>query len=168
VVVNLLLAGVAAVCWIHSSHHRRDDFALDVPRLLLLTNVLWPIYFSEYLVLVHANFVELGSGILLPPFEVCMKAFIVIEFNEPLIGVMYLVSLQPDPRDGLVDRLSPARRRSSFVQGQCLNEGVPGADELALETFCRGVEPHQLLGPGDLLLCSVHCIGRVVPLLGGG
>jgi hypothetical protein len=103
----------------------------------------------------------------LPRLEVVMMAFIVVKFNEPLIRVMYLVSLQPDPRDGLVDRLPPARRRSSFVHGQCLNEGVPKADKLASETFCRGVEPRQLLGPDGLPLCSVHCVGRVDPLLGG-
>jgi hypothetical protein len=69
-----------------------------------MTTVLWPIYFSEYLVRVRANVFELGCGILLPRLEVGMMAFIVVEFNEPLIGVMYLVSLQPDPRDGLVNR----------------------------------------------------------------
>jgi hypothetical protein len=133
-----------------------------------MTTLLWPIYFSEYLIHVRANVVELGCSIVLPRLEVCMMAFIVVEFNEPLIGVMYLVSLQPDPRDGLINRPSPACRRSSFVQGQCLNEAVPCADELAAETLCRGVEPRQLLGPGGLLLCSVHCVGRVVLPVGGG
>jgi hypothetical protein len=70
---------------------------LDLPRLLLTTTVLWPIYSSEYLVCVRPNVVELGCGIVLPGLEVGMMAFIVVEFNEPLIGVMYLVSLQPDP-----------------------------------------------------------------------
>jgi hypothetical protein len=55
-----------------------------------MTTVLWPIYFSEYLVRVRANVVELGCGILLPRLEVGMMAFIVVEFNELLIGVMYL------------------------------------------------------------------------------
>jgi hypothetical protein len=133
-----------------------------------MITVLWPIYFSEYLVCVRANVVELGCGILLPRLKVGMMAFIVVEFDEPLIGVMYLVSLQPDPCDGLINRPSPACRRSSFVQGQCLNEGVPCADKLASETLCRGVEPRQLLGPDSLLLCSVHCVGRVVLPVGGG
>jgi hypothetical protein len=63
---------------------------LDLPRLLLMTTVLWPIYFSKYLVRVRANVVELGCGILLPRLEVGMMAFIVVKFNELLIGVMYL------------------------------------------------------------------------------
>jgi hypothetical protein len=37
---------------------------------------------------------------------------------------MYLISLQPDPRESLVNCLSSACRRSTQVQGQCLNEGV--------------------------------------------
>jgi hypothetical protein len=79
-----------------------------------MTTVLWPIYFAEYLIRVCANFVELGCGIVLPRLEVGVMAFIVVEFNEPLIGVMDLVSLQPDLRDGLINRPSSACRWSSF------------------------------------------------------
>jgi hypothetical protein len=70
-----------------------------------------------------------------------VMAFIVVKFNEPLIVVVYLVSLQPDPRDGLVNRPSSACRRASVVQGQCLNGDLSGANKLAAETLCRGVEP---------------------------
>jgi hypothetical protein len=167
VVVYLLRAGVAAVCCLHCSHRRCNNVALDLPRLLL-TTMLWSIYFSKYLVRVRANVIVLGCGVVLPRLEVDVVTLIVVEYDEPLIGVVYLVSLQPDPRDGLIDCALSACRGSVSVQGQCLNEHVPGADELAAETLCRGVEPHQLLGPCGLLLCSVHCVGWGVLSFGGG
>jgi hypothetical protein len=37
----------------------------------------------------------LGYGIVLPRLEVDVVTLIVVEFNEPLIGVVHLVSLQP-------------------------------------------------------------------------
>jgi hypothetical protein len=39
-----------------------------------MTTVLWAIYFSEYLVRVRANVVELGCSILLPRVESFMMA----------------------------------------------------------------------------------------------
>jgi hypothetical protein len=111
----------------------------------------------------------LGYGIVLPRLEVDVVTLIVVEFNEPLIGVVHLVSLQPNPCDGLINCASSACHGAFMVQGQCLNEDVSGADKLAAETFCRGVEPPQLFGPGGLLLCSsVHCVGRGVLPVGGG
>jgi hypothetical protein len=112
-----------------------------------------------------ANVVVLGCCIVLPRLKVDVVTLIVVEFDEPLIGVVHLVSLQPDPCDGLINCASSACRGAFMLQGQCLNEDVPGADELAAETLCRGVEPRQLFGPGGLLLCSsVHC---VLPVGGG-
>jgi hypothetical protein len=75
---------------------------LDLPRLLL-TTLLWSINFSEYLVCVCANVVVLGCGIVLPRLEVDVVTLIVVKFDEPLMGVVHLVSLQPDPRDGLIN-----------------------------------------------------------------
>jgi hypothetical protein len=60
-----------------------------------MTTVLWPIYFSQHLVRVRANVVELGCGILLPRFEFFMMALIVVKFNEPLIGVVTLSACSP-------------------------------------------------------------------------
>jgi hypothetical protein len=42
---------------------------------------------------------------------------IFVKFDEPLIGVVYLVSLQPDPRDGLIDCALSACCGSVSVQG---------------------------------------------------
>jgi hypothetical protein len=78
VVVDLLLAGIAAVCCVHSSHCRRNDVVLDVPRLLLLTGVLRPVYCAKYLVRLLADLVELGLICLLPLVKYVEMAFIVV------------------------------------------------------------------------------------------
>jgi hypothetical protein len=130
--------------------------------------MLWSICFSEYLVRVRANVVVLFRSVVLPRLKGDVMTFIVVKFNDLLICVVYLVSLQPNPRDGLINCALSACRGPVSVQGQCLHEHVPGADELAAETLCRGVEPRQLLSPGGLLLYSVHCVGRgVLPFSGG-
>jgi hypothetical protein len=99
---------------LHCSNRRCDDVALYLPGLLLM---LWSIYFSEYLVRVRANVVVLGGGAFLPRLEVCVVELIFVKFDEPLIGVVYLVSLQPDPRDGLIDCALSACCGSVSVQG---------------------------------------------------
>jgi hypothetical protein len=50
---------------------------LDLPRLLL-TTLLWPIYFLEYIVRVRSNVVVLGCGIVLPRLEVDVMALIIV------------------------------------------------------------------------------------------
>jgi hypothetical protein len=87
------------------------------------------------LVRVRVNVVVLGCGIVLPRLEVDVVARIAVKFNEQLIGVVHLVSLQPDPRDGLINCASSACRGAFMVLGQCLNEDVSGADKLAAETL---------------------------------
>jgi hypothetical protein len=116
VVVYLLRAGVAAVCCLHCSHRRCHDVTLDLPRLML-TTMLGSIYFSEYLVRVRANAVVLSCCVVLPRLEVDVVMLIVVEYDEPLIGVVYLVSLQPNPRNRLINCASSACRGPVSIQG---------------------------------------------------
>jgi hypothetical protein len=58
-----------------------------------------------------------GVCAVLPLLEVCVVVLIFVKFDEPLIGVVYLVSLQPDLRNSIVDRASSASRGAISVQG---------------------------------------------------
>jgi hypothetical protein len=94
VIVDFLWTRViAAVCCLHFRHRCPNDVALDLSGLLLS---LWPIYFSKHLFRVGAYVVVLGARVLLPLLEVCVVVLIFVKFDEPLIGVVYLVSLQPN------------------------------------------------------------------------
>jgi hypothetical protein len=80
-------------------------------------NRLWPIYFSKHLVHVGEYIVVLGARALLPLFEVFVVALILVKLDEPLIGSVYLVSLQPNLLQRGVDRALSACRGAISVQG---------------------------------------------------
>jgi hypothetical protein len=166
VVVYLLWAGGAAVCCLHCSHRCCDNVALDLPGLLLS---LWSIYFSEYLIRLCAYVVVLGVGAILPRLEVCVVKLIFLKFYEPLIGVVYLVSLQPPIASSIVRRLlavAPSAYRGSACRSTFLvltnllrkpfAEALGCVSFLALAASCSAAS----IGGGVLLLgCGLDCPG---------
>jgi hypothetical protein len=75
---------------------------------------LVPIFFSEHLIHLRAYVVVLGVRAVLPLLEVCVVVLIFVKLDEPLIGVVYLISLQPNLRNSVVDRaVAPSAYRGS-------------------------------------------------------
>jgi hypothetical protein len=59
----------------------------------LLLPLQWPIFFFKHLVRDGDYILVLGARALLPLIEVFVASLIFVKLDEPLIGVVYLVSL---------------------------------------------------------------------------
>jgi hypothetical protein len=117
VVVNLLGSDVVAtVCCLHCRYCCCNDVALD-SSLSWLLSLQRALLSTKYFVCVSNNFIMLVTSELLPLVEVLMVVFVRIEFNEPLIGVVYLVSLQPYFFNGSADRALSACGGALVLQG---------------------------------------------------
>jgi hypothetical protein len=82
--------------------------------LLLLQR---PLLFVKHLVRVGDCVIVLVTSELLALVEVVVVAFIGVKLDEPLIGVVYLVSLQPYLIKGCADRAFSACSGAIIVQG---------------------------------------------------
>jgi hypothetical protein len=92
VVFNFLGSDViAAVYCLHCRHRCRNNVALDLSGLLLLLQR--PLFFAKHLLGVGNYIVVLVASELLVLIEVVVVALIGVKLDEPLIGVVYLVSL---------------------------------------------------------------------------
>jgi hypothetical protein len=119
VVFNFLGSDViAAVYFLHCRHRCRNNVALDLSGLLLLLQR--PLFFAKHLLGVGNYIVVLVASELLVLIEVVVVALIGVKLDEPLIGVVYLVSLYPYFIKSCADRaLSTCRAPLAYRGSAC-------------------------------------------------